>query len=339
MAHTHHAIDYIELSVTDLAAAKAFYDAAFGWQFNDYGPDYAGIRAPDGEGEVGGLNARPRAAAAAGRWCCSTPTTSTRRVAAVEAAGGEVVEEPYEFPGGRRFHFADPSGNELGVWAERDPQLRPAATPRASRRRPAPGARRARAERARPGAADLGGRDRAAVVGEGQLDDRLGDQGPRRPARRSGRGRPAGAGSGARRVQVSRSAASGRQRATSSAASASAASSACAAAPGRPRRRPAAGAGAAGQHAPGHDLRRPRPAPAPSPASGGHDGLAGVEGGGVEAPRGPPSPSGSPATGQRQPAAGRAGGPEPAEQPGQRLAVGGRGAGGRRRRPRRGPGR
>ena len=56
MTHIHHAIDYIEINVTDLAAAKEFYAAAFGWAFNDYGPDYAGIRSPDGEGEVGGLN-------------------------------------------------------------------------------------------------------------------------------------------------------------------------------------------------------------------------------------------------------------------------------------------
>ena len=53
----HHTIDYIELTVTDLGAATAFYAAAFGWRFNDYGPEYAGIVTPDGEGEVGGLNA------------------------------------------------------------------------------------------------------------------------------------------------------------------------------------------------------------------------------------------------------------------------------------------
>ena len=56
MAHTHHALDYVEINVTDLAATKAFYSAAFGWAFNDYGPDYAGIQSPDGDGEVGGLN-------------------------------------------------------------------------------------------------------------------------------------------------------------------------------------------------------------------------------------------------------------------------------------------
>ena len=57
MTHLHHALDYIELRVTDLAATRRFYEAAFGWQFNDYGPAYAGIRVPDGEGEVGGLDA------------------------------------------------------------------------------------------------------------------------------------------------------------------------------------------------------------------------------------------------------------------------------------------
>ena len=57
MAPTHHAIDYLEFTALDLPATKAFYAAAFGWRFNDYGPDYAGIVAPDGSGEVGGFNA------------------------------------------------------------------------------------------------------------------------------------------------------------------------------------------------------------------------------------------------------------------------------------------
>ena len=53
MTNTHHAIDYVELSVSDLTSTRAFYEQAFGWQFNDYGPAYAGIRAPSGDGEVG----------------------------------------------------------------------------------------------------------------------------------------------------------------------------------------------------------------------------------------------------------------------------------------------
>ncbi len=117
--HRHHRIDYIELAATDVARAKQFYADAFGWGFNDYGPDYAGIqgRGPD-DAEVGGLNA----AAAPGRGGALVLLFSAdldATVTAVTAAGGEVVEGPYEFPGGRRFHFVDPSGNELGVWSER----------------------------------------------------------------------------------------------------------------------------------------------------------------------------------------------------------------------------
>ena len=116
MAHTHHAFDYIELNVADLAAAKEFYGSAFGWSFNDYGSDYAGIRSPDGEGEVGGLNPA-RAPERGGPLVLLYSDDLDATVEAVRASGGEVVEGPYDFPGGRRFHFTDPSGNELGVWA------------------------------------------------------------------------------------------------------------------------------------------------------------------------------------------------------------------------------
>ena len=78
MTNFHHAIDYVELPVSDLSTAKAFYEQAFGWQFNDYGPAYAGIRAPSGDGEVGGLNGTA-ARSSTRRWFCSTPTISTRR--------------------------------------------------------------------------------------------------------------------------------------------------------------------------------------------------------------------------------------------------------------------
>jgi len=117
MSHLHHALDYIELGVTDLDAARRFYEAAFGWQLNDYGPAYAGIRAPEGDGEVGGLNPA-RAPARGGPLVLLFSEDLDASVVAVREAGGEVLEGPYEFPGGRRFHFADPSGNELGVWAE-----------------------------------------------------------------------------------------------------------------------------------------------------------------------------------------------------------------------------
>jgi predicted enzyme related to lactoylglutathione lyase len=117
MTHTHHAFDYVELNVTDLAAARAFYERAFGWGFNDYGPAYAGIRAPGGDGEVGGLNAGTPPVPG-GPLVLLYSDDLDQTVRAVEEAGGRVTEGPYDFPGGRRFHFADPSGNVLGAWAE-----------------------------------------------------------------------------------------------------------------------------------------------------------------------------------------------------------------------------
>ena len=113
--HTHHAIDYVEITVTDIDAAKAFYAAAFGWSLVDYGPDYAGIQG-DGK-EMGGLR-RDSEVRAGGPLVILYSEDLERSAEAVEAAGGRILEPIYSFPGGRRFHFADPAGNELAVWSE-----------------------------------------------------------------------------------------------------------------------------------------------------------------------------------------------------------------------------
>ena len=118
MTNIHHAIDYIELNARDLAATTAFYAAAFGWEFNDYGPDYAGIRSPDGDGEVGGINATGQGEPGpGGPFVMLYSDGLDGGVEVVRQAGGTVTNGPYEFPGGRRFHFTDPAGNELGAWA------------------------------------------------------------------------------------------------------------------------------------------------------------------------------------------------------------------------------
>ncbi|WP_146795085.1 VOC family protein [Agrococcus baldri] len=119
MTSTHHALDYVELTVTDLDAAKAFYTGAFGWQLVDYGPEYAGIASPSGDGEVGGLLVAPEPRPAGGPLVLLYSDDLDATAAAIERAGGEILQPAYPFPGGRRLHFADPSGNELGVWAER----------------------------------------------------------------------------------------------------------------------------------------------------------------------------------------------------------------------------
>ena len=113
--HHHHAIDYVEITVTDLPAAKRFYERAFGWEFTDYGPEYAGFRPPGG-GEAGGLCAGAEVRGG-GPLVVLYSGDLEATLEAVRAAGGAVVREPFAFPGGRRFHFADPSGNELAVWA------------------------------------------------------------------------------------------------------------------------------------------------------------------------------------------------------------------------------
>lgn len=116
MSRVHHAIDYIEFCVTDLARAKQFYEAAFGWEFNDYGPEYAGIRQADGE--AGGLRVVSKVTTG-GPLVILYSRHLEASLAGVRAAGGKITMEPFAFPGGRRFQFLDPSGNELAVWSER----------------------------------------------------------------------------------------------------------------------------------------------------------------------------------------------------------------------------
>ena len=112
MPSIHHEIDYVELTVRDLTAAKRFYAAAFGWQFNDYGPEYAGIKGA--KGEVGGLHQAAQARTG-GPLVILYSNDLEKTLEAVRTAGGKIVREPFAFPGGRRFQFTDPSGNELGV--------------------------------------------------------------------------------------------------------------------------------------------------------------------------------------------------------------------------------
>ena len=114
----HHAIDYIEFKVKDLEEAKAFYATAFGWQFNDHGPEYAGIR--HGDGEQGGL-AKAEHITPGGPLVVLFSEDLDATFEAVQAAGGEITRETFDFPGGRRFQFLDPSGNALEFKSFADP--------------------------------------------------------------------------------------------------------------------------------------------------------------------------------------------------------------------------
>lgn len=104
-------VDYAEIVVTDASKAKAFYAAALGWTFTDWGPDYVAIH--DGKREAGGM--RVEAGPAPPLHVLYADNLDAVK-AQVRAAGGEIVGPDHRFPGGRRFHFRDPSGNELAVW-------------------------------------------------------------------------------------------------------------------------------------------------------------------------------------------------------------------------------
>jgi len=103
-------IDYVEMSGGELAATKAFYSAAFGWTFQDYGPEYAAYS----EGLDGGFHAHAEAVTKPLVVLFAEDFEAAE--ARVRAAGAEVVRPIFSFPGGRRFHFIDPSGSELAVW-------------------------------------------------------------------------------------------------------------------------------------------------------------------------------------------------------------------------------
>lgn len=108
-------IDYIEMPAGGgkLDSVKAFYANAFSWTFTDYGPGYSAFA----EGLDGGFDGNP--AEGADR---PLPVLYSHELEetlkAVEEAGGKIVRPIFSFPGGRRFHFADPAGNELAVWSE-----------------------------------------------------------------------------------------------------------------------------------------------------------------------------------------------------------------------------
>jgi predicted enzyme related to lactoylglutathione lyase len=106
-------IDYVEFPAGDLAATKAFYAQAFGWTFTDYGPAYAAMA----EGFDGGFNADASDQVAKPLVVLFAHDLEAM-AAKVEAAGGAITRPIFSFPGGRRFHFADPSGNELAVFSE-----------------------------------------------------------------------------------------------------------------------------------------------------------------------------------------------------------------------------
>jgi uncharacterized protein len=113
----HHRIDYFELPAGDLAASQRFYSDAFDWKFTDYGPTYAGFGYPEAEREAGGISINQEHTRAPLAILYSEDLEASQKK--VEAAHGKIVKPIFSFPGGRRFHFTDPDGNELAVWSDK----------------------------------------------------------------------------------------------------------------------------------------------------------------------------------------------------------------------------
>jgi hypothetical protein len=108
-------IDYVEFPAIDIAATKQFYSEVFGWRFEDYGPDYTSFE----DGRLRGGFAKASEVKGGGPLVVIYAAALEATEAAVKEAGGKIVKEIFSFPGGRRFHFADPNGNELAVWSDR----------------------------------------------------------------------------------------------------------------------------------------------------------------------------------------------------------------------------
>jgi predicted enzyme related to lactoylglutathione lyase len=108
-------IDYIEFSVKSVPDAKRFYGTAFGWSFEDYGPDYASFA----DGRLSGGFQTASAVRTGGPLGVIYAADLEGMERRVSQAGGKIVKPIFSFPGGRRFHFADPSGNELAVWSDK----------------------------------------------------------------------------------------------------------------------------------------------------------------------------------------------------------------------------
>lgn len=104
-------LNYVELPSTEIATSKAFYEAAFGWAMTEFGPSYAAT--VSGDTDIG-LQADPAEATRAPLPVIEV-TDLEATLQAVTDAGGTLVRPIFEFPGGRRFHFLDPGGNEVAA--------------------------------------------------------------------------------------------------------------------------------------------------------------------------------------------------------------------------------
>lgn len=113
----HEKINYLEIPAKDIEQTKAFFNEVFGWSFMDYGPEY--IASSDAGIDIGFFKSTQSVQTGLGSALIilySDTLEDTHQK--IERAQGKILKPIYSFPGGRRFHFADPNGNEFAVWGE-----------------------------------------------------------------------------------------------------------------------------------------------------------------------------------------------------------------------------
>ncbi len=113
---TENRIDYVEIPVTDIKKARAFFESMFGWSFQEWGDDYLSFN--DGRLD-GGLRRSAEPSPAGSVLIVFYSENLERDLEKVKQLGATISEEIFSFPGGRRFHFIDPVGTELAIWSDK----------------------------------------------------------------------------------------------------------------------------------------------------------------------------------------------------------------------------
>ena len=118
--HQHEKINYVEFPALDLEKTKEFFTKTFGWSFEDFGPDYTafGDQGLDGGFYRSDLRSRAEQGGALIVFYSEDLESTQEKII---AAGGRINKPIFSFPGGRRFHFMEPSGNEFSVWSDKAP--------------------------------------------------------------------------------------------------------------------------------------------------------------------------------------------------------------------------
>tara|TARA_Y100000588_G_scaffold375601_1_gene452155 strand:+ start:264 stop:614 length:351 start_codon:yes stop_codon:yes gene_type:complete len=114
----HHAINYVEFAAKDLGSTEAFFQRVFGWDFTPYGTEYIAF---SGSGLEGGFYQSDKMANvnSGSALVVIYSLNLERSLEKVQKAGGTICQDIFAFPGGRRFHFLEPSGNELAIWSDK----------------------------------------------------------------------------------------------------------------------------------------------------------------------------------------------------------------------------